>query len=133
MPQPTKRFPDLCGGGNSWKPLNVVVPVAAGLDSLVALDSDIVEIEEKIESDSEQLGETIPQKRKAKNCIHNSTGKNSGKQGNVQVTVAPAGVRKSLMTNNEFRKKKSFPESSEKIHSQRDRASALGCRLKRSG
>jgi hypothetical protein len=110
MPQPKNRFPDLCGGGNSWKPFTVVVPVAAGLDSLFALDSGI-EIEEEIESESQQLRETIPKKRKAKNSFHNSTGKNSGKQGNVQVTVAP-GVRKSLTSKNEFRKKKSFPESS---------------------
>jgi hypothetical protein len=74
------------------------------------LDSGI-EIEEEIESESQQLRETIPKKRKAKNSFHNSTGKNSGKQGNVQVTVAP-GVRKSLTSKNEFRKKKSFPESS---------------------
>jgi hypothetical protein len=108
MPQPRHRFPDLCRGGNSWKPLTVVVPMAAGLDSLVALESDIVESEEEMESNSQQVRETIPRKRKAK---HNSTGRNSGKQGNVQVTVA-TDVQKSLTTNNEYRKNKSFPESS---------------------
>ncbi len=64
----------------------MVVPVAAGLDSLVALDSGI-EIEEEIESESQQLRETITKKRKAKNSFHNSTGKNSGKQGCLEANA----------------------------------------------